>query len=167
MYSAQRVTYQVPYRGGHCTRVFQHVLDHSFRWNYKVLPMGSGEREKGGIVLESDLSKTWALHTLAETIVVQCYNAFLDQCGGGRILPCMNRFAQFSSDGDYVEGGSSAGHRDAWNTHRIELFFTQPCSETTVVLKSRNCRSDDFRLGVDGCILLDHWYQNDARPALN
>jgi hypothetical protein len=40
--------------------------------------MGLCESAKGGIVLESDLSKTRGFHTLAETTAVGCYNAFLD-----------------------------------------------------------------------------------------
>ena len=62
--------------------------------------MGRCETTKGGLVPESNLSKTWALHTLPETTAVGYYHAFVDLRSMGRILPCENRFAQFSSDRD-------------------------------------------------------------------
>jgi hypothetical protein len=49
------------------------------------------ESAKGGIVLESDLSKIRGFHTLAETTAVGCHNAFLDHRRGEmhELIKCM------------------------------------------------------------------------------
>ena len=111
--------------------------------------MGLCEGAKGGIVLESDLPKTRGFHTLAETTAVGYYNAFLDHCHPKEwILRCSNRFAQFMSDWHYVEDGSSADQRDAWNIHGVKQRYSQSCSDTIIVLKSRDGLGDDLRLRV-------------------
>ena len=84
-------------------------------------------------------------------------------------MECSNRFAQFSSNQDQVEDGSSADHRGAWNSDGVTLGFAQSCSDTIIALKSRDGVSDDLRLGVGntegGFVLLDH--QKDGRRAMN
>jgi len=49
------------------------------------------ESAKGGIVLESNLSKIRGFHTLAETTAVGCHNAFLDHGRGEmhELIKCM------------------------------------------------------------------------------
>jgi hypothetical protein len=129
-------------------------------WNHEGRPMGLCEGAKGGIVSECDLSEIRGFHPLAQTTAIGCYNTFRDQCRGKRVLRCGNCVAQFSSDGDFVEDGSSADHRDAWNDHGVKLRLIQSCSVTIIPLKSRDGLSDDLWLGVvsaDGSfILLDH-----------
>ena len=136
------------------------ILSSHLRWNHKGRPMGLCESAKGGIVSEGELSEIWGFHTLAQTTAIGCHDAFLDHCRRPQILCYSNSFAQFSSDGDQVEGGSSADHRDAWNGHRVKLRLTQPCSGTIIALKSRDGLSDDLWFGVTsvdgGFILLEH-----------
>lgn len=82
------------------------------------------ESAKDGKVLESDLPKIWGFHTLAEKTAVGYHDAFGDHRIYGRNCPSNNRFAQVLSDRDQVEGGSSADHSNAWDSHRVKLRFT-------------------------------------------
>jgi hypothetical protein len=44
--------------------------------------MGLCESVEGDMVLESDLSKILGVYTLAEIMVIGCYNTFLDHSSG-------------------------------------------------------------------------------------
>ena len=69
-------------------------------------------------------AKIWGFHTLAEKTAVGYHDAFGDHRIYGRNCPSNNRFAQVLSDRDQVEGGSSADHSNAWDSHRVKLRFT-------------------------------------------
>ena len=133
--------------------------------NRERRPTGLCQSAKGGIMLESDLSKIQGFHTLAQTTALGHHNASLHQCRGDRVLRCDHRFAQFSSNRNQVEDGSGASRHNAWDSHRIKLRFTRLCAGAIIALKSRDGRCDNLRLGIEVVLFLDH--QEDNRRVMN
>jgi len=112
-------------------------------------PVASCERLESKEALQSKLSVLCILHTSAGVQDTRCYSHTpRDLSFSSGILAGYDSIAQFGGYWDEIEGGSSANHYDAGDSHGIKAIETIIPALPVVKLECRYSPCNDLRLCV-------------------